>query len=126
MKLLIRLVVTGLAIWLAALIVPGMELVDAEPVEQVISLLLIAVIFTVCNALLKPVLKVLTFPLYLVTLGLFALVVNALLLWLTGWLSAELDLGLTVDGFWSALLGALVISIVTVALRANARDGRRR
>jgi putative membrane protein len=125
MKLLIRLAVTGLAIWVAALIVPGVELVDAEPGEQVVSLLLIAVIFTLCNALLKPILKTLAFPLYLVTLGLFALVVNALLLWLTGWLSTELDLGLTVDGFWAALLGAVVVSIVTVGLRAASRDGGR-
>jgi putative membrane protein len=121
MNLLVRLVVTALAIWLAALIVPGVELVDAEPAEQVVGLLLIAAVFTVVNAVLKPILKVLTFPLLILTLGLFALVVNALLLWLTGWVSRELDLGLVVEGFWAALLGAVVVSIVTVVLGGDKR-----
>jgi putative membrane protein len=125
MEILVRLVVTGLAIWLAALIVPGVSLVEGEPAEEILGLLLVAVVFTIVNAVLKPILKMLTFPLYLVTLGLFALVVNALLLWLTGWVSAELGLGLDVDGFWAAFLGAIVVSLATVGLR-RVFGGRRR
>ena len=71
-----------------------------------------AVAFSLVNSYVRPVLRILTFPITIVTLGLFLLVINALMLLLTGWISDQLDLGLHVDGFVPALLGAIIISIV--------------
>jgi putative membrane protein len=90
------------------------------------TLLVVAAIFGLVNAIIKPVVKVLAFPLYLLTLGLLTFVVNALLFWLTAWISGRTGLDYRVDGFWSALLGALVVSLVSFALNALLRDDRRR
>jgi len=76
----------------------------------------------VINGLIKPIVAVLTLPLYVLSLGLFALIVNALLFWFTGWLASALDLAFAVDGFWSALFGALVVSLVTMMLSAVIRE----
>jgi putative membrane protein len=76
----------------------------------------VALVFGVLNALVRPVLFVLTFPFLLLTLGLFTLVLNAFMLWLTSGLSEALGLGFHVRGFWAAFLGALVVSIVSFAL----------
>ncbi len=102
MQLLIKFLITAASLWLAAWIVPGIELSD-----QIGTILWVALIFGIINMFIKPVVKLLTLPMLLITLGLFAFVINALLLWLTAWLTD----GLSVDGFWSALLGSLVISI---------------
>jgi putative membrane protein len=76
----------------------------------------VALIFGIVNAFIRPVAKVLTFPLIILTLGIFALVVNGLMLWLTSALSGALDLGFHVRGFWAAFFGALVVSIVSTLL----------
>jgi putative membrane protein len=99
--LLIKFLVTAGALWLAAWIVPGIDLSD-----EIGTILLVALVFGLINMFIKPVVKLLTLPLLLVTLGLFAFVINAALLGLTAWLTD----GLTIDSFWSALLGSLVIS----------------
>ena len=119
---LIRTVVSGLAIWVAAGIVPGVALADDDLGSRLLTLVIVGAIFGVINAMIKPVVQVLTLPLYLLTLGLFALIVNALLFWFTGWLAAALNLAFTVDGFWSALFGAIVVSLVTLLLGAVIRD----
>ncbi len=80
------------------------------------TLLLVAVVFGLVNAVVKPVVKVLTFPLFILTLGLITLVVNALMLLLTSWLADKLDLSFHVEGFWTAVVGALIISLVSWAL----------
>ena len=90
----------------------------------------VALVFGVVNAFLRPVAKILTFPLIIVTLGIFALVINGLMLWLTSSLSSALGLGFHVSGFWAAFWGALVVSIVSMILSMLAAepagDGRNR
>ena len=80
------------------------------------TLILVALVFGLVNALVKPIVQVLTFPVFLLTLGLITLVVNALMLLLTSWVCDKLDLSFHVDGFWTAVLGGLIISVVAWAL----------
>jgi putative membrane protein len=122
MSLLVRIAVIGLAVWLAALIVPGVELADGEASEQVVTVLLVAVIFGLVNGVLGSILRLLALPFTILTLGLFALVVNAFLFWLTAAIAGALDLPFTVDGFLAALLGALVVSIVRIGLRSVTKE----
>ena len=82
----------------------------------------VALVFGVVNALLRPVAKILTFPIIIVTLGIFALVINGLMLWLTSSLSSALGLGFHVSGFWAAFWGALVVSLVSLVLSMLIRD----
>ena len=107
MRLLIRLLINAAALWVAAQLVDGIDLEGS-----VGGILLVALVFGLVNAFLRPVLRLLSLPVMILTLGLFALVINALLLWLTG---ALLD-QLTVDGFIPALLGSIVVSIVSAVL----------
>ncbi|MGW3888974.1 phage holin family protein [Micromonospora chokoriensis] len=117
--LLIRLASTALAFWLATLLIPGISLESTSAVETVTTLLLVAVIFGVVNAVLQPVIKTVGCGFYLLTLGLIALVVNGLLFLLTSWIADQAGLPFTVDGFWpAAVLGALFVSIVTWVLGA--------
>jgi putative membrane protein len=111
MPFLIRLLVNAAALWVATKVVPGVSFDGG-----LIPFLAVALVFGVINATLRPLTKILTFPLILVTLGLFALVVNGLMLWLTSSLSASLGLGFHVSGFWAAFFGALVVSIVSALL----------
>ena len=109
--LLIRLLVNTVAIYVAVSFLPGLDF-DRGPVR----FLAVAALFGIVNSLLRPVLAVLTCPLVLLTLGLFTIVINAVLLQFTAWLSAQLGLGFHVAGFWSAVWGALVISFVSTLL----------
>ncbi|WP_333773696.1 phage holin family protein [Streptomyces sp. IBSBF 3136] len=84
--------------------------------KKVGTLIVVALIFGLVNFLVKPIVKVLTFPLFLLTLGLITLVVNALMLLLTSWVCGKLDLSFHVDGFWAAVFGGLIISVVSWAL----------
>ncbi|MCD9877016.1 phage holin family protein [Streptomyces guryensis] len=86
------------------------------------TLIIVALIFGVVNFLVKPIVKVLTFPLFILTLGLITLVVNALMLLLTSWLADKLNLSFHVEGFWTAVLGGLIISIVSWALHVVLPD----
>ncbi|WP_428953610.1 phage holin family protein [Streptomyces sp. cg35] len=90
--------------------------------KKVGTLILVALIFGLVNFLVKPVVKVLTFPLFILTLGLITLIVNALMLLLTSWLADKLDLSFHVDGFWTAIVGGLIISIVSWALNVVLPD----
>ncbi len=87
------------------------------------TLVAVAVIFGLVNAVLRPLIKVVGCGFYLLTLGLIALVVNGLLFMLTGWIAGELDLPFVVDGFWPAVFGALLVSIVSWALNLFVPDG---
>ncbi|WP_328872512.1 phage holin family protein [Streptomyces sp. NBC_00287] len=91
--------------------------------KKIGTLLLVALIFGLVNFLVKPVVKLLSLPLLILTLGLFTLIVNALMLLLTSWLADKLDLSFHVDGFWTAVLGGLIISIVSWALNVVLPDG---
>lgn len=106
-RLVLKIAVYALAIWLAVRIIDGLNF-DGDW----IALAGIAVVLALVNAIVKPIVKVLSFPVVLLTLGLFLLVINALMLWLTIRVSDGLELGLTSDGFGSTFLGALVISVV--------------
>ncbi|MFF0184672.1 phage holin family protein [Streptomyces sp. NPDC005244] len=91
--------------------------------KKIATLLLVALVFGLVNFLVKPVVKVLTFPLFILTLGLITLVVNALMLLLTSWLADKLDLSFHVEGFWTAVLGGLIISVVSWALNVVLPEG---
>ena len=98
----------------------------AEVQEKLLPLLAVALILGLVSATVKPVLTFLSFPVVLLTLGLFLLLINAAMLGLTGWLAGQLDLGFRVNGFWTAVGGALVITVVTrVADSLIGRDDRR-
>jgi putative membrane protein len=112
----VRLLVNAAALWVATRIVPGVEYTDGW-----LPFLGVALVFGVVNALVGRAAKILTFPLILVTLGLFLFVVNGLMLWLTSALSGALGLGFHVRGFWPAFWGALVVSIVSTLLGTVAR-----
>ncbi|MET7467222.1 phage holin family protein [Micromonospora sp. NPDC005686] len=117
--LLIRVGSTAVAFWLATLLIPGISLDSGSTVETVITLVLVAVIFGVVNAVLQPIIKTVGCGFYLLTLGLIALVVNGLLFLLTSWIAGEAGLPFHVDGFWpEAVLGALFVGIVTWILGA--------
>jgi putative membrane protein len=120
MSFLARLLINAAALWVATRFVPGVTYTGS-----VLPFLGVALVFGVVNAIIRPVLKILTFPLIILTLGLFALVVNGLMLWLTSTLSAALGLGFLVDGFWAAFWGALVVSIVSTILSIFVTDASR-
>jgi putative membrane protein len=117
MWLLLRILINAAALWVATEIVPGVE--HTGPWT---SLLLVALVFGLLNALVRPILKLLTCPLILLTLGLFTFVINAIVLWLTSGISGSLGLGFHVSGFWAAFLGALVVTVVSVLLSVILRD----
>jgi putative membrane protein len=116
MPFLIRLVVNAAALWVATQIVPGVGYTGG-----LLPFLGVALVFGFVNAFIRPIAKVLTFPLIIITLGIFALVVNGLMLWLTSGLSSSLGLGFHVSGFWAAFFGALVVSIVSTVLSIMVR-----
>ncbi len=120
-SVLLHWLLNAAALWIAAYLLPGLDFTGG-----LTDLLIVAAVFGVVNSLLRPILTVLTCPLIVLTLGLFTLVINALMLLVTGWLSARWDLGFTVSGFWAAFLGGLVLGFVSLllslALRKSARD----
>jgi putative membrane protein len=111
MSFLVRLLVNAAALWVATRLVPGVSYTGGW-----LPLFAVALVFGFVNAFIRPVARLLAFPVILLTLGVFSLVINAFMLWLTSALSAQLGLGFRVDGFWSAFLGALVVSIVGTLL----------
>jgi putative membrane protein len=116
MRFLVRLLVNALALWLTTLLVAGVHVVPFSPGDTlavVLTYLLVALIFGVVNGVIGNFIRIVAFPLYLLTLGLLALVVNALLLLLVSWISGLLGFGLVVDGFWWGVLGALVLGILS-------------
>jgi putative membrane protein len=117
MPFLVRLLVNAAALWVATQVVPGVTYDGGA-----LPMLGVALVFGVINAFLRPLAKILTFPLIIVTLGLFALVINGLMLWLTSSLSSALGLGFHVSGFWAAFWGGLVVSIVSTILSLLIRD----
>ncbi|MFG2086645.1 MULTISPECIES: phage holin family protein [unclassified Spirillospora] len=122
MKILIRLVICAIALWVAEAVLDGIELTAGGTAERVLTLLAVAAIFGVVNAVLKPLIKVLGCAFYVLTLGLFALVVNAGLLMLTSWVAGELDLPFHVDWFWPAFWGAIIVGVVSWLLNLFVSD----
>jgi len=112
-RLLIRLLASAVALAVAAGLVDGISVGPGTDRERVLTLLGVAIIFGLVNAFVRPILRLLTLPLVVLTLGLFLLVLNALMLLLTEWIAKQFDLAFQVDGFWSAVLGALIVTIVS-------------
>jgi len=122
MRLLIRLVVNAAALAIATWILSGISLTGSSTTSRVITLLIVALIFGVLNAIIKPLFALFTAPLILLTLGLFLIVINACMLLLTSWLAGLFNLGWQVDVFWTAVLGAIIISIVSFLLNVFLPD----
>jgi len=123
MKLLVRWVIASLALFAAAWLVPGIHVSGTGWVIFGVM----AIILGLVNAIVRPVLKFLTCPLIILTLGLFVLVINGLSLWLASAIAVSwFHVGFYVDGFWSAFLGALIVSVVTVILSALVREDKDR
>jgi len=117
MRFLLRLLINAAALWIATQIVPGVE--HTGPWT---ALLLVALVFGVLNAIVRPILQLLTCPLIVLTLGLFTFVINAVMLWLTSAISESFGLGFHVAGFGAAFLGALVVTVISVLLSVFLRD----
>lgn len=114
MTFVLAILANALALWVAAAILPGIEF-GGEGGQLALTVALVALVFGVLNALVKPLLKLVSLPLIVLTLGLFLVVVNAVMLSLTSWLAGVLGLDFTVENFWwDAVLGALIISAVGV------------
>ncbi|MBF6159788.1 phage holin family protein [Nocardia cyriacigeorgica] len=115
MQLVLRLAINAFAIWLAATWIDKIDIISPEDQgngAKIVTLLAVAIVFTAVNALIKPIVQLLSLPLVIVTLGLFLLVVNALMLWLTAWITEFTDYGLRIDGFWAAFWGAIIVTVV--------------
>jgi putative membrane protein len=114
MGILLRLAASALAVWLATFLISGIHL-DAETTAGAVgTVFAVTVIFGVVNAVLRPIIKTIGCALYALTLGLIAIVVNALLFLLAGWIARQFDLPFVIDNFWpSAVLGALVVGVVS-------------
>lgn len=117
--MVMRFLFSAAALAFATWVVPGIHMDSAEPQNNLIVIIVVAAIFGVVNAIVKPLFTFASAPLLLLTLGLFLLVINALLLWLTAWLAEQLHVGWHVDGFWSAFWGALIVSIVSFILNSS-------
>jgi putative membrane protein len=126
MKLLLRVLITAVALFVATAVVPGIQLLAATTVSKVTTLVVVALIFGVTNAVLKPIVKTLGCVFYLLTLGLIGLVVNALMLWLTSWVAGKLSEPFHITGFWPAFWGAIIVGLVgwllSITLGENRRD----
>jgi putative membrane protein len=118
MRFLVRVVINAIALWVAALVVDGITLGQRNDVgNTILTALIVGAIFGVVNAIVKPILTILSIPFIVITLGLFLIVINALMLGLTSWLAGVFDLSFHVsDFFWDAVFGAIIVSLVSWAL----------
>ena len=127
MGFLLKTVVNGVALWVAALLVDGISLGEDDPdtTTRVLTILLVALLFGVINAVVKPIASVLAFPAIVLTLGLFTLIINAAMLWLTSWASGPLGLDFSVDSFfWDAVIGGIIVTLVSMVLNVVVPDGK--
>jgi len=119
----IQTVINAVAIWVAAWAIPGITLEGDSTGETILTLVIVAVIFGLVNLVIKPIIKLLSLPLIILTLGLFIFIVNALMLQLTSWLASVWDLNFHVEHFfWDAIFGALIITFVELILSFVKRD----
>ena len=124
MRFLLRVLISAAALAVATWAIPGIELTAGSGWSRLGTLLAVAVIFGLINATLKPLIKVVGCAFYVITLGLIALVVNGLLLWLTSWIAGKLSLPFHVAGFWAAFWGAIIVGLVSWVLNLFIRDKR--
>jgi putative membrane protein len=124
MGIIIRLLITAVSLWIATLVIDGIQLTTDSVPGKVGTLLAVAAIFGLVNAILRPVIKAIGCGFYILTLGLIAIVVNGLLFMLVSWIAGQFDLPFHVDGFWpAAVLGALIVGVVSWLLNALVPDG---
>jgi putative membrane protein len=124
MRALIRVIASAVALAVATWILPGIQLTTGSLVSKVLTLIAVALIFGVVNGVLKPIIKAVGCIFYVLTLGLVALVVNGLLLWLTSWVAGELSLPFHITGFWAAFFGAIIVGVVGWLLGVLIKDRR--
>ncbi|HEV7420622.1 MAG TPA: phage holin family protein [Mycobacterium sp.] len=127
-KFLLRAGLTGFALWVVTLVVPGIEFVGGDSTLQRVGIIVVvAVIFGLVNAIIKPIVQFVSIPLYILTLGLIHIVINALMLWITSWITQNTThWGLYIDDFWwTAIWAAIVLSIVSWLLSLLVRDATR-
>ncbi|MGW4940515.1 phage holin family protein [Actinoplanes sp. NPDC004185] len=124
MGILIRLVITAVSLWIATVVIDGIRLTTDSLGGRVGTLLAVAAIFGIVNAVLRPIIKTIGCGLYVLTLGLISLVINGLLFLLVSWIAGQFDLPFHVDDFWpSAILGALLVGVVSWVLNMLVPDG---
>jgi putative membrane protein len=123
-NLLVKTIANAGALWVAVWLLKDITLTGDNAGRKAITLILVALVFGLVNVVVKPVVKLLAFPLFILTLGLITLVINALMLLLTSWLANKLDLAFHVEGFGTAVIGALIISIVSWALHVILPDDK--
>jgi putative membrane protein len=112
-KIIIHWLITAVAIFLTAWLLPGINNTSSN---GFITVALVAIILGFMNAVVRPILALLSCGCIIATMGLFMLVINALMLWLTGWVAGQLHIGFSVDGFWPALWGSIIISLISFVL----------
>jgi putative membrane protein len=122
MRFLLRVLASAAALAVATAVVPGIELQTASLGSRILTLIGVALIFGVVNAVLKPIVKTVGCVFYVLTLGLIGLVVNGLLLWLTSWVAGKLNLPFHITGFWPAFWGAIIVGVVSWLLGILVRD----
>ena len=134
MRFIIRVVVNAFALWVVTLI-PALQVMiiafpPGEPLQLVLTLLVVGAIFALVNTIIGTVVKIVAFPLYILTLGLIGFVINGFLLWLTAWITSGFGWGLTVGDFWWGVLAAILISLINgvfgFILRPQNKKARRR
>ena len=121
-----RIIANALALGVATWLVPGISLGEGDLTNRVVTIVLVAVIFGVVNAIVKPIFQIVASPVILLTLGLVLLVINTVLLMLTSWVATQFGLAWHVDGFGSAFVGAIVVSIVSFIANALFRKKKER
>ncbi|HEY5821249.1 MAG TPA: phage holin family protein [Propionibacteriaceae bacterium] len=126
MRLLLRLLANAAALAVATFLLSGITLTSPTMGKKIFALLVVALIFGILNAIVKPIFTLVTAPIVLLTLGLFLIVINACMLLLTSWISDKVDLGWNVSGFWVAVAGALIVSLVSFLLNAFLPDANER
>ena len=133
MNFLVRVLIGAVALWFTTLLVGGngdhgvwIQPMTDTTQGHVFTLLIVAFVFGIINSILGPIVRFVSIPLYIITLGLFGLIINGALMLLTAGISNLMGFGLRVDGFWWGVLGALVLSVITAVISAVVRPGKRR
>ena len=126
MRFIVKVIVVAFALWLTTLIVAGVKVVPYEDttLATVLTYLLVGLIFGLVNAFVGTFVRIIAFPLYVLTLGLISFIVNGLLLLLVAWISDLIGFGLVVDGFWWGVLGALVLGLISWLIGLIVRPSR--
>lgn len=125
MQFLLRTIANAAALAVATWLFSGISLTEGTLVGNILTMLIVAVIFGLFNSILKPIFQIVTIPIWVLTLGLFLIVINAWMLMLTSWIAGMVGIGWHVSGFWTAVGGSLVVSIVSFIVNGVLGTGKR-